>query len=104
MKRKSCNQDWLGYQEPAPAGGSYKTAQARLPTLLEQIAGDDHALDFAGAFVNGDDAGVAVHALDIGLTRITDAAMNLHGFVDDTIGHFAGVKFCLRSSRAHPFS
>src|SRR6266404_3809753 len=81
-----------------------KAVQPGLVVLPKQVAGDDRALHFAGAFVDGNDAGVAVHALDIGLTRITEAAMDLHGFVNDAINHFAGVEFCLRSGRAHPFA
>src|SRR5690242_13658831 len=51
--------------------------------LPQKVAGDDDALDFAGAFVDGDDAGVAVHALDVGFARVAGAAVNLHGFVND---------------------
>src|SRR6202011_6351292 len=61
---------------------------------LQQFSGDDHALDFAGAFVNGQDAGVAVHALHRGLTGIADTAVDLHGFGGYPIGHFARIKFC----------
>ena len=61
--------------------------------MTEEIAGDDGALDFAGAFVDGDDAGVAVHALDFRFAGVAQAAVDLHGFVDDTIDHFAGVEF-----------
>src|SRR5216684_8817316 len=66
----------------------------------EQVARDDHALNLAGAFVDRDDAGVAVHALDVGLARIADAAVNLHRFIDYAIHHFAGVEFGLRRRRA----
>src|SRR5208337_2862044 len=62
-------------------------------SLPEQVAGDDGALDFAGTFVDGDDAGVAVHALDFGFAGVALAAVDLHGFVDDAIDHFAGVEF-----------
>src|ERR1700720_2832353 len=48
--------------------------------LQTQVAGYNHALDFAGALVDGDYAGIAVHALDIGFTRIAYAAVNLDGF------------------------
>src|SRR6266852_5997174 len=70
------------------------------PVLLKQVARDDLALDLAGAFVDRDDAGVAVHALDVGLARIADAAVNLHRFIDYAIHHFAGVEFGLRRRRA----
>src|ERR1700739_1272294 len=55
----------------------------------KEVAGDDGALYFAGAFVDGDDAGVAVHAFDIGLAGIAETAVDLHGFVDNAIDHFA---------------
>src|ERR1700691_363959 len=42
-----------------------------LRPLQTKVARDDHALDLAGALVDGDYAGVAVHALDIGFARIT---------------------------------
>jgi len=45
-------------------------ATAANQALLEQIAGDDHALDFTGTFVNRDDAGVAVPAFDVGFARV----------------------------------
>src|SRR5208282_6062275 len=60
---------------------------------LEEIAGDDGALDFAGTCVDGDYAGVAVHALDFGFAGVALGAVDLDGFVDDTIDHFAGVEF-----------
>src|SRR5712692_11470932 len=67
----------------------------------EQIARDDHALDLAGAFVDRDDARVAVHALDIGLARIAHAAVYLHRFIDYAIHHFAGVQLRFRGRGAH---
>ena len=60
---------------------------------IQKIAGDDGALDFAGALVDGDNAGVAVHALDVGLARVAEGAVDLDGFADDAIDHFAGVEF-----------
>ena len=57
----------------------------------KEVAGDDSALNFAGAFVDGDDAGVTVHAFDVGLAGIAETAVDLHGFVDNAINHFAGV-------------
>ena len=61
-------------------------------TGLPQVAGDDHALDFAGAFVNCKDAGVAVHALYRGLAGVPYSAVDLDGFGGDAIGHFAGIE------------
>ena len=71
--QKAHSQEWLCY------------------LACQQIAGDDHALDFAGAFVNRDYAGVAIHALDVRFARIPQAAVNLHGFVRDAIHHFSRV-------------
>src|SRR5216683_1544869 len=64
--------------------------------LREQIARDDHALNLAGAFVDRDDARVAVHALDIGLARVAHAAMYLHRFIDYAIHHLAGIQLRFR--------
>ena len=60
---------------------------------LEEIAGDYGALDFACAFVDGDYAGVAVHAFDFGFAGVALGAVDLDGFVDYAIDHFAGVEF-----------
>ena len=61
--------------------------------MTQKVAGDYGALDFAGAFVNGDYAGVAVHALDFGFAGVALGAVDLHGFVGNAIDHFAGVEF-----------
>src|SRR5665213_2745061 len=66
----------------------------------QQIARDDHALNFAGAFVNGDDASVAIHAFDVRFARIALAAVNLNCFVSHAIYHFSGIQFCARGERA----
>src|SRR2546428_8695994 len=63
--------------------------------FTKQLAGDDHALDLARAFVNRDYARVAVHALDLRLARVPDTAMHLHGFVHHAIHHLAGVQLGL---------
>src|SRR5579864_3110127 len=67
----------------------------RLP-CAQQVSSDDEALNFAGAFVNRENAGVAIHALDVAFARIAHAAMNLHGLVGDAIGHLGGEKFRAR--------
>src|SRR5712671_1497875 len=72
-----------------------------VPMLQTQVAGYYQALNLAGAFVDGDYAGIAVHALDIGFARIAYAAVNLHRFIDYAIHHFAGVQFRLRGRRSH---
>src|SRR5580700_4545281 len=55
--------------------------------------GNDQALDFAGAFVDFGDAGVAVVALDGIFAAVAVAAVDLDGFVGDAGGHFAGEEF-----------
>src|SRR6266849_5764772 len=60
---------------------------------LQNPGRDNQALDFAGAFVDFGDAGVAVVALDGILAAVAIAAVNLDGFVRDARGHFAGKEF-----------
>src|SRR5580700_3882935 len=69
--------------------------------LQSQVPRNDHPLDLAGPLVDGDHSRVTVHALDIGLPRITDAAVDLHRFGRDTIHHFAGVELSLGCGRSH---
>src|SRR5713101_5058905 len=67
----------------------------------EQFSRNDHPLHLAGPFINGDHARIPVHALDIGLTRVTDGAMRLHRLVHHAVHHLAGVKFGLGGTCAH---
>src|SRR5580700_1846735 len=67
-----------------------------LVSTTEQVARDDQALNFAGAFVDREDTGVAVHALDVAFARIAHAAVNLDGLVGDAIGRLGGEKFRAR--------
>src|ERR1700739_4054566 len=84
----------------SPLGTGFFTA-ARLP-CTQQVSSDYQALNLAGAFVDREDAGVAMHARDIAFARIAHAAMNLHGLIGDAIGRLGGEKFRSRnkSSRA----
>ena len=77
------------------------TYNFKLLSLRQQIAGDDGALDFASAFVDGEDTGVAVHAFDFGFAGIAKGAMNLDSFVDHAIDHFAGIEFGAGGGGAH---
>src|SRR3546814_4526175 len=54
------------------AGGLHRSAQPGF------VAGDDQALDFAGALVDLGDLGVAEVALDRHFLRITHAGVDLH--------------------------
>src|SRR2546427_6713554 len=66
----------------------------------EQVSGDDHALNLAGAFINGERASVAIHAFHVALARIAHAAVNLHGLIGHAVGHLGGKKFGARSISA----
>ncbi len=59
----------------------------------KKITGDNRTLDLACTLIYRDDTGVAVHAFDFGFAGVAQAAVDLHGFVDDAIDHFAGVEF-----------
>src|SRR5713101_796831 len=72
-----------------PARGQDTTAELR----LQNPGRNDEALDFAGAFVDFGDAGVAVVAFDGIFAAVAVAAVDLDGFVRDARGHFAGEKF-----------
>src|SRR6267378_2415192 len=61
---------------------------------LQNPGRDDQALDFAGAFVNFRDAGVAIVTFDGILAAVTVAAVDLNGYVRYACGHFAGKEFC----------
>jgi hypothetical protein len=95
-------------QRRPPEGGRYKfntTVNCKKParrrryevkikpafSVAQQVAGDYQALHFAGAFVNCEDAGVAIVALDVGFARIAAAAVDLDRFVGYAVSHFAGV-------------
>src|SRR5579863_3583355 len=62
--------------------------------------GDDQTLDFAGAFVDFGDAGVAVGAFDGIFAAVTVSAVDLNGLVRHAGGHFAGEEFGHRCLRA----
>src|SRR6516164_6167042 len=77
-----------------------------LPALLsrsrtQNIPGNDGTLNLAGAFVDREDAGVAVHSLNFGFAGVAETAVNLYCLVDDPIDHFARVQFGAGGGRAH---
>src|SRR3982751_6475632 len=74
------------------AAASRPAARSSLAMLLDQVAGDDLALHFRCAFVNPQGADFAVELLDLGALGDAEAAMHLHGRVDDLLGFFGGVK------------
>ena len=59
-------------------------------SLAQQVAGDDDALDFAGAFADLGEAHVAVVAFDRHLGGVAHAAVDLDGLVAGALGDFAG--------------
>src|SRR5215813_8292354 len=63
------------------------------------LAGDDHALDFAGAPPDPLDAELAEEALGHVLTHVATAAEHLDGAVGDTARHFRGVELSHRALR-----
>src|SRR5205807_3673253 len=79
----------------SPSGVGLLTATSA--TCGQQVPSNDHALNFAGAFVDREHARVAIHALDVALARVTHAAVNLHGLIGHAIGHLGGEKFRARS-------
>src|ERR1700760_513339 len=66
---------------------------------FEQLAGDDGALDLAGAFPDAFDAEFAVEALGYVLAHVAAAAEHLDGPVGDPVGHFRGVQLGHRTLR-----
>src|SRR5271169_3886012 len=59
---------------------------------LDHLAGDDHALDLAGAFPDAFDAQLAVEALGDVLAHVAAAAEDLDGPVGDAAGHLRAVQ------------
>src|SRR5215831_6011384 len=79
--------------EAAPAAAplsNVRRPMAMIPPLLEQLAGDDDALDLVRALVDLHDLGVAHEALDRELPRVADAAKDLHRVSGDPHGGVAG--------------
>src|SRR5260221_10288605 len=56
---------------------------------LQDLAGDHHALDLAGALTDLHQLGIAVHALDRNVAAVAQAAEDLDGLVGHPIGGFA---------------
>src|SRR5258707_4239154 len=61
--------------------------------LVEDLPGNHHALNFAGAFADGAEFRVTVKFLDGIILDETVASEDLPRFVRDTYSDFAGVKF-----------
>ena len=61
-----------------------------MPPLLQQSAGNDHHLHFAGALIDLSDLGIAHHALDGIVTSVAVAAEQLQA----AAGHVAGGAGC----------
>src|SRR5580700_9016926 len=59
---------------------------------LDHLAGDDHALDLAGALPDAFDAQLAVEAFGDVLAHVAAAAEDLDGAVGDAAGHLRAVQ------------
>src|SRR5712692_5034131 len=103
-----CALDKIAGETPAPPRDFVPHARivvssARLP-LLENLTRNYHALDFAGAFADGAEFGVAIKFLYRVVLHEAVASKNLHRFVGDAHADFAGVEFrhagFLREARA----
>src|SRR5260370_15520525 len=60
---------------------------------LQQLAGDQQALDLAGSFSDEHKGRFTVIALDIELFGVAKAAMNAHRFERDFLAHLSGKEF-----------
>ncbi len=58
------------------------------------MPGDDQALDLAGAFADGHQAGIAVDALNGILAGVAVATVDLDGIATDAFRHLGGEQFC----------
>src|SRR5580658_598562 len=59
----------------------------------QHVPGDDHLLDLARTFVDPEEPGIAVEALDGDATHVARAAVNLHGSVGYPVHHLAAEIF-----------
>src|SRR5438093_13587604 len=71
--------------------------------LLHQPRRDEHPVDFVRSLVDAGDARVAVHAFDGELARVSVAAEQLNGFVDDPRERFARPYFVDRALDGEAF-
>lgn len=61
-----------------------------LPLILEDMVADHHPLDLGGAFVDGEDAGIAIVPFDRVLFGIAIAPVDLQGLGCQPVDHFGG--------------
>src|SRR5580698_1453823 len=71
----------------SPRGGAIRLF------LAENLAGDDHALDLAGAFADGAELHVAIKLFGRIVFDEAVAAVDLHRLVGHANSNFAGVEF-----------
>src|SRR6266850_6957262 len=90
--KKSCSALAASNSSPQSSSSTESEYYGRL--RLQNPGRDDQTLDFAGAFVDFGDAGIAVVALDGILAAVAVAAVNLNGLVRDARRHFARKQFC----------
>jgi hypothetical protein len=73
---------------------------------VQEVAGNYHALDFARAFANGHQAGIAIDPFNGEFPAVAITTMHLDGIPANTLRHFGGEEFrhrCLLSIRS-PFA
>src|SRR5712664_4895237 len=85
--------EFLSWVAGVPLGAGFKD------DLLGEIAGDEQALDFAGAFVDLRDARVAVMALHRVIVQVAVAAVDLYRLRAHPLGELGSVELGLRGFR-----
>src|ERR1017187_7123066 len=71
----------------------YMLRQVTGASVLQDLAGDDQPLNFAGAFADGAELDVAVKLLSGIILDKSVAAVNLHSFVGALHRDLAGIQF-----------
>ena len=82
-------------------GYSFAFTNSSIP---HHVSGDDELLDLAGAFVEAQQADVAVEALDCVFGHVAGAAVDLHGAVGDLADHFGAEQLAGRGFEGDVFA
>src|SRR5579884_3086152 len=59
---------------------------------LQKVVRNDHALHLAGAFINAQDPGIAIEALDVQLPHVAHAAVDLDAAIGDAVDHLTAIQ------------
>src|ERR671914_466843 len=83
-ENRTCPSDAItpGYRR---SGGATVSLRELVP--VQELAGDDHLLDLAGALADQEERGVAVQALDRVLGRVAIPSVDPEGLGDDLVAH-----------------